>query len=616
MQTPATPEPPPVLPRAAWAWGIGLVVLATAARLAWVLTVPTVPVSDFAMYRESANYLSEFGRLDDGFIYMPGFVALLAWIKDLGGDLLAQKMLGVFFGGLGAAGLYLLTLSLLDLPAAIVATAIYALWPAGVAMSSVVGTDVPAAALVVVALAALTSLAPRRPFPAAIAFGALMGLAAWVRAVALPLSALSAGYWLARRTPLRLCAARSAAAVATTLLVLLPWGVHHLRRTGDLYFTDDHGGITALIGANPNSEGRYTRALNQMFHDLTGKSVLEEPHRTVDREAYRLAREWARFEPAYSAGLVVMKAERLFDPEQRLLYWPIFRPGVLVGPRGAWFEAHHQAIADAADRFGLAVVALALAGIGVALARRRWPLLALVPFQLALAATYTVFFAEPRYRLPIEMLAFPFVALALVELARAARALAARAWPELRAFALPAGASLALIVVWQLGWPRLVDAGVGLRARHRWAATEWRVNGAARLCMWRPAGASLPSQSHVEGAPNGVRLSSDGGAAPISAAVELGSGPLAAGVYDLHLRLEPTGAAVRLQLAGADGPLGDTTATPPDPANVDVRLHHGGGTLRLSATISSAAPASIWISDARLDAAAPKVSAKDAAASR
>ena len=53
-------------------------------RLAWVLAVPTVPVSDFAMYRESANYLSEFGHLDPGFIYMPGFVALLAWVKDAG----------------------------------------------------------------------------------------------------------------------------------------------------------------------------------------------------------------------------------------------------------------------------------------------------------------------------------------------------------------------------------------------------------------------------------------------------------------------------------------------------------------------------------------------------
>jgi hypothetical protein len=198
--------------RATLVWGAALVGLATALRLVWVLSVPTVPVSDFAMYRESANYLSEFGRLDPGFIYMPGFVALLAAIKNLGGDLLAQKLLGVFFGGLGAAGLFALTLRLLDgdpddddddhdssdgqaigaarrsgrrrwcpCPHAAAATAIYALWPAGVAMASVVGTDVPAAALIVVALALLVTLGPRRPWTAALVFGAAMGLGAWVR---------------------------------------------------------------------------------------------------------------------------------------------------------------------------------------------------------------------------------------------------------------------------------------------------------------------------------------------------------------------------------------------------------------------------------------------------
>ncbi|MES1210153.1 MAG: hypothetical protein ABUS79_29810, partial [Pseudomonadota bacterium] len=162
-------------PRSIWLWGGALVALATLARLIWVLAVPTVPVSDFAMYRESANYLSEFGHLDPGFIYMPGFVALLALINDAGGDLLAQKLLGVLFGAIGAAGVFGLTWALLDRDApapapahrrgcpcqhAAFATAIYALWPAGVAMASVVGTDVPAAALVVAALALLVVLAP------------------------------------------------------------------------------------------------------------------------------------------------------------------------------------------------------------------------------------------------------------------------------------------------------------------------------------------------------------------------------------------------------------------------------------------------------------------------
>jgi 4-amino-4-deoxy-L-arabinose transferase-like glycosyltransferase len=590
--------------------GLALTVLATALRLAWVLAVPTVPVSDFAMYRESANYLSEFGSLDHGFIYMPGFVVLLAWIKDLGGDLLAQKIPGVIFGGLGAGALFALTLSFFESRrVAVIATLLYAQWPAGVAMSSVVGTDIPAAALLAVALAVLAGLGPRRPWWAAIGFGVVMGVAAWVRAVALPLTALSLGYWLARRARWRQALALTGAAVAATLLVLLPWGVRHVRQSGHLYFTDDHGGITALIGANPNSEGTYTRALNQMFHDLTGRSVLDEPHHETDSAAFALAREWTRFEPTYALGLVAKKAERLFEPEQRLLYWSIFRPGVLVGARAAWFTARRQMIGGAADAFGVALAVLALAGLGIAAAQRRWSVLALVPFQLALAATYAIFFAEPRYRLPIEMLAFPFTALALVETGRASVALARRAWtrtwswPEALRAAPALGAALALVLAWQLVWPAALEAGAGLRARHRWAATVWQVDGRARLAKWRPTG-PLPALSAVEGGPAGVGLRADGPRSNVSD-MELGGGPLAAGTYTLVLNLTAT-APARLLLRTADVTLTDVTvtsaptsppaATPP----LTLTLHHAGGIFRLGASVESSGPATIWISDARL----------------
>jgi len=625
--------------RATFLWGAALVVLATAVRLVWVLSVPTVPVSDFAMYRESANYLSEFGRLDSGFIYMPGFVALLAMIKDAGGDLLAQKLVGVFFGGLGAAGLFVVSWKLLDddaprgdaggghlaptrdagggqmkdqarhwqrlcpCPYAAGASLIYALWPAGIAMSSVVGTDVPAAALLVAALALLVSLGPRRPWLAALAFGVAMGLAAWVRAVALPLSTLALGYWLARREPLRRAVLFTAAGLVATLVVLLPWGIRHLRQSGALYFTDDHGGITALIGANPNSEGTYTRALNRTFKDLTGRSVLDEPHHQTDQAAYALAREWMRFEPRYALGLAAFKAERLFDPEERLLYWPIFRSGVLVGPRADWFAAHHAAIAGLANGFGLAVIGLALVGIAVAVARRRWPLLALIPFQLALVATYTIFFAEPRYRLPIEILAFPFVALALGEVVRALWAATHRAAgrPELTRGARELVPAVAVVLVWLLGWPALVGAGKTMRARHRWAATEVTLDGRTRLLLWKPA-APFSTVSPIQGAPNGLHLQTgDDGVA--RAQVRLGEGVLPAGNYRVMLEVaSETASPARISL-GAAGSDASIDIPPGPPVAVERRIAHAGGPLAFDAALWGAPRSSVWIEEARIDRA-------------
>ena len=576
-----------------------LVLLATALRLAWVLAVPTVPVSDFAMYRESANYLSEFGHLDHGFIYMPGFVALLAWIKDLGGDLLAQKIPGVVFGGLGAAGLFALALALFESRrVALVATLAYALWPAGVAMASVVGTDVPAAALLAVALGALATLGPRRPWRAAVVFGVVMGLAAWVRAVALPLTALSLGYWLARRTRWPAALALTGAAVGATLLVLLPWGLRQARASGHLSFTDDHGGITALIGANPNSEGTYTRALNQMFHDLTGRGVLDEPHHETDRAAYALAREWTRFEPAYALGLSAKRAERLFDDERYLLYWSIFRPGVLVGAPAAWFEARRATISAAADAFGAAVGLLALAGVALAAARRRFTALALVPFQLALAATYVIFFAEPRYRLPVELLAFPFAALTLVELGALAAALARRAWREARGRALVIALAAACALGVTRAWPALLEAGAGLRARHRWAVGVWRVDHVARLAKWRAVDARGPS-SLVDGGAGGVRLGVTA-RRPTTASVDV-DGPLDVGTY--RLALDATASApAHLRLATASGAaLAELDVGPGAPLAIVTAVVHAGGPLRLVATSTSSVAATVVLGDARLD---------------
>ncbi|HXI56725.1 MAG TPA: hypothetical protein VNO55_11740 [Polyangia bacterium] len=627
--------PTPAAPDRALLWGAALTLLATVLRLAWVLAVRTVPVGDFAMYRESANYLSEFGSLDHGFIYMPGFVVLLALVKDLGGDLLAQKMIGVFFGGLGTIGVFVTALHLFDrapapsssLPAmpaaadgprscptaAIAAGLLYALWPAGIAMASVVGTDVPAAALIMVAVACLCGWGRRRPWLAALTFGVLMGLGAYVRAVALPLTALSAVYWLAARRRPFAAAKLTALSVATTLLVLSPWAARNLRHEGELFFTDCHGGITALIGTNPNSEGTYTRALNQLFRKVTGHSVLDEPHRQVDHAAYRLAKDWARFEPAYALGLGALRAQRLLDDEHLLLYWPIYRPGVLVPPHDRFFVEHRTFIEQACDAVGLGILVAFLAGVAMAVAQRRTLGLTLLPFQLALTATYVIFFAEPRYRVPIEMMALPVAGFAVVGLTRLGRAAVRGDDPRARRQAAVAvGLTAVLLGAALSAAPRLLAGGARLRDRHRWAVVPWTVDGQTRLARWRRTAVDLarePEGGILAGAPDGVRLHPH----PATAAqveVWLDGDDLPPGDYRLESTLagaSPAGAAGAPTLtvtSGAPGvlplsfPVGrDATAE----ANVAGIVHHRGGPFHLTVTGSGM---DIWITNTTLARAA------------
>src|SRR5262245_66489725 len=97
------------------------------------------------MYLESADYLVANGALDPEFLYMPGYVLLLAGVRALGGGLLAAKLIGVAAGGVATAACYGTAFALFNRASARPAGLLAALWPAGIAVSSVTGTDLPAA---------------------------------------------------------------------------------------------------------------------------------------------------------------------------------------------------------------------------------------------------------------------------------------------------------------------------------------------------------------------------------------------------------------------------------------------------------------------------------------
>ena len=512
---------PPFRWRHPYVIGSSLVGLALLVRLAWVLLVPTIVVGDFATYRESAAFLSEYGRFDDGFIYMPGLVVLLAGVSRLGGEVLAGKMLGVAFGGIATGAIYSLTLAMgrglkiataanlqnkrataeeqaegetdveaLAPRAAFAAGLGFALWPAGIATASVIGTDVPCAAMLCAALACLSTWGEKRPRLAALSFGAAMGFAAYFRAVAFPLSVLSAGYWLAYRTPLRSVVLRTALAVAMTLVVLSPWAIRNAKDSGHVSFTDTHGGITALMGNDPNTEGTYSRALSVRFKQLTGRTFLSKPHEETDRVAFARAKRWIAFEPAWTAGMVALRIERLLAAEHGLLYWSIYRPGILPPEDTNAFNNHRPFVTGLTNAFAWWLVLGICAGLAFVLRTRHLPLLLSLAFSLALLATYALFVAEPRYRLTSEILAFPLAGWGWVRLVTTVRD--ARKLLSSRARQWELGGVALLFLGTALAMNLMIAGGQILRARHRWAVSVSRVDGVAQETFWR-------SQTHVDG---------------------------------------------------------------------------------------------------------------------
>jgi hypothetical protein len=392
-----------------------VVVLAVALRVLWVLAVPTKPVGDFAMYVESAAHLVEHAAFDSEYVYMPGYIILIAPVQALGGGWLATKLVGAVLGGLGAGAVYGIARTMAggSTRVALIAGLLYACWPAGIALASVTGTDMPAAVLLIVAAYFLVRFADSRPTVAAILFGVFTGFAATIRAIVVPLAALSVLVFRARGATWRTSVKSTAIACLVAFLMLVPWAVRNRLRYGETFFTDSHGGLTALVGANPDSDGCYSRSLNRMFRDVTGFALLAEPHRDADRASLAIAKTWIGFDPLFTVGLLASKAERLLVHERALLYWPLFRAGVLPPPYQAFFARHRATIEAVADIFWLSALALALMGCAVAYSRRQWLALSLVPQAVALALLYTAIFSEPRYRLPIFMLLLPLSAIAL-----------------------------------------------------------------------------------------------------------------------------------------------------------------------------------------------------------
>ena len=186
----------------------------------------------------------------------------------------------------------------------------------------------------------------------------------------------------------------------------MPWGLRNHHVYGELFFTDSHGGHTALVGANPNSDGSYSRSLNRLFSEGTGYALFAPPHRESDRVAYALAKQWTAFSPRYALGLLVAKADRLLGAERPLLYWPLYRQSVL--PPGTWFDVHRAGVERVVDDSYYLMIAAVIIGIVAAAARRNWPALTLLPLPLALLVLYTLFFAEARYHLAIVVLLLPF----------------------------------------------------------------------------------------------------------------------------------------------------------------------------------------------------------------
>ena len=368
-------------------WLVALLLIALVPRIAAALAVGGgFHFPDEAIYVDTARRLSEGGGFGVEYSRVPGYPVFLALLSlGLPTSVTFLRVTQAAVAALGAVSVFRVADWTFGRPAAIVAGLVYALDPLLVIASGLLYPET-VAALLLPPLVYTALVASRRDALARSAVaGALLGILALLRPVALVLPPVVAG-WIALTVPAR--PARRMAHLGVLglafLLVLTPWIARNYRIHGQLVPVVTAGSNTAPIG----EEEVARRGLLVSM----ARWVWSDPEAVVSRVTRQFVQFW-ELTPTRMMTDDPVKREEFHRRDPRLSVQPLFS----------------RRLRDLVSAASFALeLSLALVGL-VAVARTRWRQ-ALLPLAviLAYAAGYALFVVKLRYRIPVLPLLFLF----------------------------------------------------------------------------------------------------------------------------------------------------------------------------------------------------------------
>jgi 4-amino-4-deoxy-L-arabinose transferase-like glycosyltransferase len=323
--------------------------------------------------------------------FPPGYPAVLAGAYLVfGDDLRVAWTLNAVCGALTCLFTYLIGVRLFTPRIGLLAAALLAVFPGDVLRSSLTLTEPLFGCLVTVA----TYLFVRWRTAAArrgrwLAFGAVLGAAGLVRAVALVFPFVFAVVW-AIRDGVRTALARTGAVVAGISLVLLPWMARNAALTGVWIISTD--GTYAFFNThNPMANG--TQSVD--MHELRVREWPWIARLPLEQQEVAMSREELRYGFRYALGHPREELAAIL-PRLGYLYGSDHHPLSADSPSAA-----RHAVLRIADLFFFAMLLLAAIGLPDAL-RPPPERLVLPAIVLAITALHAVlFFGEPRYHAPV-----------------------------------------------------------------------------------------------------------------------------------------------------------------------------------------------------------------------
>ena len=291
----------------------------------------------------------------------PGYPLLLAplFLASDEPPVLWARIQVAVVGSLAAGAVWCLARQLFCSRAALVAGLIAAVYPGAVATSSMVLTETPFSALMLLQfcmwVAAWHSTGRSRAVKLGLGSGAAAGAAvlvrpSWLLFTPAVIGIMWAGTWLRNRPAFR---GWALAVLAAMLAVLVPWWVRNGRVTGHFVPTTLQVGASLYDGLNPHATGASDMAFVERFvaeqqrRDVDAEVPLEV---RLDRRMRREALAWARRHPACAARLALVKFARMWNlwpNEPELSGWGIrlamagtYVPVMVLAMFGAWRTFH------------------------------------------------------------------------------------------------------------------------------------------------------------------------------------------------------------------------------------------------------------------------------------
>ena len=404
---------------------IAILITAFILRTAWVLSIPTQPISDF----------KEFDRLAvsvaDGKGYLgldgkptayrpPGYIFFLAGIYSLFGpnDFMA-RLVNILLGVLSCWLTYILTIELFDKRTALIAALMIAMFPSLIAWTNILATEnlfIPVILGVWISfLKAVKSQTIRWSW--LILSGFLLGIGVLIRSATLVLPGIMV-LALILRIRFKVCSPQGIKILGkyaviglmismVMLATVLPWSIRNSIIFGHFVLVSTEGGITFLAGQNELALTDEYSVDGPVFEQLNAEKLDEISY---DQRAYQLAFQFIRQNPLFEVRLIIHKFINFFKDDVSGITYNVLSA---LTPLPDWLVF---ALKGVAQIYYMFVMGLALASIFLKrYPKDRWYIVQLL-FIVVWVVIHLAFYGKDRFRLPLTPAFVQFASISLLAL--------------------------------------------------------------------------------------------------------------------------------------------------------------------------------------------------------